>query len=858
MAAYTSSQTGNWNDSATWGGGGTPGDGDTATIDNGHSVTVTASVTVGDGTNAGITIAGASAEAYGTLKVSDGYTLTVKGADISSNPAILINQYGHFEPQAGATIEIYCTSDYQTVIVNKGHLISTGSSGNEITFRTASNGRSWNNSVTDELLESSERGGFDQTKIYCGVLDYNPISNAAGTGLGSYGDSSFTPNLGATTPVGILTDEKSAYNQIVDNGDYYVDHGNGLFYFWSDTEITGSHTIYISYKYLDFYGSGILSNQDTDHNSATFDYTNFEYMGEYNGNNMNGSGVLVYRYKRSASVDSDRQMWVKNCIFTYCRNPIVIRDTYGESGGNIELSYNTFTNGIWPGGIIGSAVTQLYTVSYLSFDHNSLNSAGGNMVRGLEFYSVHHLYVDYNTGRMTSPCVGPYGYEIYHRHNTFEGFGSVLDSMAISGNGTPSGNIYWQDNIFAAYYRGGRIGGFSVVERNIFSRCYHHALVGSTLENVYIRDSYIRNNLIYNCFHDTSDMGGGIAIAAHRNQWLDNCHWVNNTCDEGDRGLYLSDLENTVFILTRSYLTNNIISNSGSGIYWPADDANNEFRIIPYSLDFNVDYNNTGNTTNIVQCTFRFSGGNDYNTDNSRNLKGFYLFDCDSSYSLPYTTNTTLALTVSGTPGTDLAYDVVWGGGASVDFVKGQGTATGGTTTTLVHTGAGWTTNEFRCCYVKIHSGTGTGQIGMIRSNTADTLTVIPNNDNSEWATAPDNTSVYVIYESMQEVADASARTVKVGIYLPAGSFPPSSASDTNIHIYGNEQTGDPKYTSSTDFHIESGSSAIDNGQDMSSDFTDDLEGGTRSAPWDIGAYLSAASGDAGGKMGLGLELELT
>ncbi|NOZ20409.1 MAG: hypothetical protein GXP25_04890 [Planctomycetes bacterium] len=43
MAAYTSTQTGNFNDAATWGGGGWPnGAGDTYTVSAGHKVTVTA------------------------------------------------------------------------------------------------------------------------------------------------------------------------------------------------------------------------------------------------------------------------------------------------------------------------------------------------------------------------------------------------------------------------------------------------------------------------------------------------------------------------------------------------------------------------------------------------------------------------------------------------------------------------------------------------------------------------------------------------------------------------------------------------------------------------------------------------
>ncbi len=40
MAAYSSLQTGNWTDSATWNPNGIPGAGDTVAINSGHTVTV--------------------------------------------------------------------------------------------------------------------------------------------------------------------------------------------------------------------------------------------------------------------------------------------------------------------------------------------------------------------------------------------------------------------------------------------------------------------------------------------------------------------------------------------------------------------------------------------------------------------------------------------------------------------------------------------------------------------------------------------------------------------------------------------------------------------------------------------------
>lgn len=51
-------------------------------------------------------------------------------------------------------------------------------------------------------------------------------------------------------------------------------------------------------------------------------------------------------------------------------------------------------------------------------------------------------------------------------------------------------------------------------------------------------------------------------------------------------------------------------------------------------------------------------------------------------------------------------------------------TATGGSTTSLARTGAGWTTNQWRGLYVFAISGAGVGQLARITANDATTLTV--------------------------------------------------------------------------------------------------------------------------------------
>lgn len=82
-----------------------------------------------------------------------------------------------------------------------------------------------------------------------------------------------------------------------------------------------------------------------------------------------------------------------------------------------------------------------------------------------------------------------------------------------------------------------------------------------------------------------------------------------------------------------------------------------------------------------------------------------------------------------------------------VDLVRDArsdyGTATDAASTTLEDTDQAWDTNEYADHYVRITGGTGAGQIRPIASNTADTLTVT-----GAWATTPDTTSTYNIWEN--------------------------------------------------------------------------------------------------------------
>ncbi len=109
------------------------------------------------------------------------------------------------------------------------------------------------------------------------------------------------------------------------------------------------------------------------------------------------------------------------------------------------------------------------------------------------------------------------------------------------------------------------------------------------------------------------------------------------------------------------------------------------------------------------------------------------------------------------------------------------GAATAATTTTLTDTNNGWAVNQFAptaagvSYQVRIISGTGAGQIGVIASNTATQLTVSP-----AFTTAPAANSVYVIEPALGNLPTA-ASMLQVNPGLTAGTSVVSRASASNV-----------------------------------------------------------------------------
>jgi hypothetical protein len=164
MAPYTSSQNGWWDDTATWGGAGPPGDGDDATI--GHIVAIRGNVTVGPDTGAANSAIAISAGGKlkwgdpddelggGATPVSASWTLTLKGAvSIAANGEWEIGTSTNPIPEAyTATVDIGAT--YEHKISVEGTLTIHGYSAYHMTSsdsqraQLAANSASGTNQIT--------------------------------------------------------------------------------------------------------------------------------------------------------------------------------------------------------------------------------------------------------------------------------------------------------------------------------------------------------------------------------------------------------------------------------------------------------------------------------------------------------------------------------------------------------------------------------------------------------------------------------------------------------------------------------------------------------------------------------------
>ena len=772
MATITSNAvTGNWSAGSSWVGGVVPGAGDAAVIANGAIITVDVNTTVGSkasGVGHAVRINGASAGSFGTLQVASGVTLTLRGVDATSNTLMLINRYGLLRAQPGSTVLGDVPSDFGSCIINNGRFEAIGTSPGvpgRITFSVPAANVNWgsvsdtNTKVTSEakIPTTYETG----TNVAVAAFGNPLLSNAARTGLGSFGDTSLVIN--SSTPS--LTTEVASLALVNGAGKYWIDYECGVIYLYSTT-FTGLSVNTTYWKLdkvaADWRGWGIVSYGANSGNTCLLNYCDFSYMGASTAagktvNAVAASSPLVWMGHQSAGAagNSTRLAYLKNSTIRFGFKHLQLNNCTGSPGDPLMIQGNTLGDCSLAGGGLPDGIN-FYTssTSYITIDSNTINTRGQAIDLSLITADCAGVSITNNTGAtglafVTGGAIGgaitpfprrndyqltprPSSPDLYIGNNSVRGFsGSGLDGRFLVISGTSGHPAIVENNWFHHCVRFGHLSGsYTTYRNNRMGIAYHHGWTGTNLDDLYSTDILFDNNLFY-C--DRGSVGSNSTSAAvqagynHRCT-VNNLQVINNTVDGFLYGALdfgdIPDANGTV-LLTNAVITNNIIANGkyAFGRYSSATQPNS---LHVLECDYNAVYGQStgfaGGTNGLTgsKCTGFYQGSNKYNrlTGAGRNINGVALFDpsyttAQAGRSLVYTVNSL---------GTN--HTLSWDGATPVACIYDSGTSSGKGYRTLGCTGKStWTSNinSIRTKWLWIVSGTGAGQARAIVHVTANT-----------------------------------------------------------------------------------------------------------------------------------------
>ena len=282
---YTSTQNGDWDDAATWGGGGYPdGYDDTATIASGHTVAITATNNTGT-----ITI-----NSGGILNNTSGITITVKG-DITVNGILNLG--------ANTATKIECVSpgEYGIIVNASGTFNAIGTNNASRDCIITSNNPSYNTYI--KLLDNSE-----STLRYCDISELG-VGVGGKEGLWAQWIDNSIANEGLTIDscdihdgyMGIYIYMGGRYNVIINNNVYgHTQTGLDFFEYqhtsyWNTINNNvcynnGTYGIYIHASHALNGGNGYFRYSDISNNTC---YNNGS-AGMYLNSSRSNRGATIY------------------------------------------------------------------------------------------------------------------------------------------------------------------------------------------------------------------------------------------------------------------------------------------------------------------------------------------------------------------------------------------------------------------------------------------------------------------------------------------------------------------------------------------------------------------------------------
>jgi hypothetical protein len=688
---------GNLNQSSSWTPSGVPGDGDTAKVRKGHTITVTASTTVGSrsGTKHGIEIEGKSPTSYGKLVVEDGVTLTLKGVDNLNSFAMKNGRWGVFELKPGAGLEVDCASNGQTGILNEGIISAIGTAAKKITFSVPDANRNWN--VTKAETHFPVAGGwlYDQAaSIACVELTSTriPISNATGTKIGKFGDSSINGSFSQQTPASICQTEVPTLAEVTSAGKYFVDYHLGMIFFYHDYT-AGNPSFHLTYKHLEtgyanWKGWFIKSVANWTYNEGWFDYCVFEYMG-----GMTSVPIHYVSNKKSPSVEANRNFYIKNSTIRWSSGIANLSNITGSATDPILFDGNTIQNACtsYPGYYTCGFNLVSGKVDYLTLSNNVIDNpsflvyGSGN---GLTPWTDVGLKVLSNIGRVQSLLFdyNPMSHDFYDglvSGNTIDGCGVSNTNNIMFGDvhsSSPDHPLVIQNNTLTHVGKAGALNRNVVFDRNFITYPYNGGL-NAYIDGYFSENVTITNNIIigYGAY-GTPWTYRNAAINMSKEStlskgWIDNWKVINNTVAINTAGGLQIGSRFAATVISRAYYANNLIYGGRYAVVRSTDSSTKITKAGFIELDFNSTYGQSlGTFSGINRFATFYKGGKKYNTlsSPSRNVTGVSLWN--PHYTTPPASKS-LKFTIT-TPGETETLE--WGSpnsGNAVNLVQDYGTA---------------------------------------------------------------------------------------------------------------------------------------------------------------------------------------
>lgn len=669
-------------------------------------------------------------------------------------------------------------------------------------------------------------GGFDALHSWM-ALEGN-FSNAAGTGPGRPGDTSFSPSTLTVTSLfndgyycGSIYYRRARFQDVQQCSEYYLDENSGQFVVWggSALSINVTGTAYVSVPNA---GRNVIfrtpSGGPTAGNELLIENTNIQYL--------NGNTIPIFAASNYSSAVNGAHFRFEGNTVKNAGGLIQTSNLAGTASSPIPITNNAFYNSANAGTyFVGAATGSSYVdISNNYWDVNNYPITTLNANVGSPQDNP-HWSVTNNTGNVevlissTTSGLGvinTFSDLLFQRNRLM--FAGVPYQGAYAGTWQGPGGLaghpaHFEWNYMYGMERCAFLDQYTVTDHNLCAWAVHHGYVLNTGSGGGAGHYFPGLDFEYNLNVEKQVTGGSgsfFDMGYNTGYWLDSPIIRNNTSTgNSEGGISLGDLYDTgvVGLVTNATILDNLLvgdtDNQGATGFGFAKrqalsqnltqsgiaHAGNNILAGPGPAYLSAVSGGSPNMTNLSFNRFTkvtHNGGTLYNTDPQRNVTGIviqnptYTSVASGALSLSYNSSSDIAVAWNDGSGFGAAAELNWAGaGATFPITGAVGQSADAQLAMAGNWGGGdWQTGCPESNYLQIVSGPGAGHVYAIVSCTPGQLTVVPDATNDGVTSG----SVAVIVDAETRLYSADG-TNYVDIGVDPRSLPSSSVSDSGISL---------------------------------------------------------------------------